>query len=67
MEYNQTAEVAFLIVEDDADIGTEPLAMAYVPMQQWSCVYEDDHKALCRGTIFPCLDKPFLEGMCPHV
>ncbi len=36
-----------------------PVAMAYVPYQQWKEVYEDD-VALQRGTIFPCLDKPFL-------
>lgn len=35
-----------------------PLAMGYVPDQQWSRTFE-----LCRGlkagTIFPCLFKPF--------
>ncbi|MBQ8913468.1 MAG: spore coat associated protein CotJA [Lachnospiraceae bacterium] len=36
-----------------------PVAMAYVPYQQWKDQYEDD-VALQRGTIFPCLDKPFL-------
>lgn len=35
------------------------LAMFYVPVQEWTDVYELDI-ALCRGTIFPCLDKPFL-------
>lgn len=45
---------------------TPPLAMAYVPMQQWDCVY-DDAAALSRGTIFPSLDLPFLEGVCPNV
>lgn len=39
------------------------LAMAYVPFQQSGEVYPCD-KALCRGTIFPCLDKPFLMGCC---
>nr|WP_296791644.1 spore coat associated protein CotJA [Ruminococcus sp.] len=35
------------------------LAMAYVPFQTWEKPYEDD-TALCRGTAFPCLDKPFI-------
>lgn len=38
-----------------------PLAMAYVPFQQWSDTYDDD-KALARGTLFPELDLPFLRG-----
>lgn len=37
------------------------LAMAYVPWQQFTTVYEPD-KALEIGTIFPELDKPFLAG-----
>ncbi len=36
-------------------------AMAYVPMQSDTTVY-DDMKALCQGTLFPCLDKPFKRG-----
>lgn len=35
-----------------------PVAMAYVPWQKFSKVYEPD-KALEAGTIFPELDKPF--------
>ena len=35
------------------------LAMSYVPIQQWEAPY-DENTALCRGTIFPALDKPFL-------
>ena len=38
-----------------------PLAMAYVPYQQWGDVYDDD-KALCQGTLFPELDLPFRGG-----
>lgn len=37
------------------------LAMAYVPWQYFTNVYEPD-KALEIGTIFPELDKPFLVG-----
>ena len=36
-----------------------PLAMAYVPFQQWEKPYDMD-MALSRGTIFPSLDKPFI-------
>ena len=35
-----------------------PLAMAYIPWQEWKDIYSAD-KALCRGTIFEELDKPF--------
>lgn len=35
-----------------------PVAMAYVPMQQWSQTYNLSD-GLSRGTIFPCLDLPF--------
>ncbi len=36
-----------------------PYAMAYVPFQKWQKPY-DSEAALERGTIFPCLDKPFI-------
>ncbi len=39
------------------------LAMAYVPMQTWGETYTPE-KALCRGTIFPVLDLPFMRGGC---
>ncbi len=38
-----------------------PVGMAYVPMQTWGPIYEPG-KALCQGTLFPDLDKPFLGG-----
>ena len=38
-------------------------AMAYVPFQQSGEVYSCD-RALVRGTVFPCLDLPFLKGCC---
>ena len=42
-----------------------PLAMAYVPWQHFNKTY-DLSKALCVGTIFPELDKPFCgkRGVC---
>ena len=45
--------------QGDDPLRNTPLAMAYVPWQQWREIYEPD-KALCRGTIFKELDKPFL-------
>ena len=36
-----------------------PLAMAYVPWQQFGALYEPE-KGFMAGTIFPDLDKPFL-------
>ena len=47
---NQQQKVAF--PEDAA------LAIAYVRWQQLSTVYEPE-EAFAKGTIFPCLDKPF--------
>lgn len=38
------------------------LAMAYMPFQKWEETY-DPEKGFEIGTIFPCLDKPFLGGM----
>ena len=35
-----------------------PLAMAYVPWQEWCDIYEAD-KGFCHGTIFKELNKPF--------
>ena len=43
----------------DCNMENMPIAMAYVPFQQSGEVYACD-RALSRGTIFPCLDLPFL-------
>lgn len=47
------------------ELDSLPLAMAYVPWQNFHTVYEVD-KALGYGTIFPELYKPFLgkRGFC---
>ena len=42
---------------------TVAVAMAYIPFQECNDVYPCD-KALCAGTVFPVLDKPFLAGCC---
>ena len=48
-----------------AALGQFPIAMAYVPWQRFGQTY-DLSKALCAGTIFPELDKPFCgkRGVC---
>lgn len=38
-----------------------PLAMAYVPFQEWGDVYSDD-EAFPIGTLFPDLNFPFMRG-----
>ena len=43
-----------------------PLAMAYVPWQQWKTPY-DPAKGLRRGTIFEDLDLPFEKERCRGV
>ena len=45
--------------ENIRTISDYVLAMAYVPWQHFSTVYEPD-RSLSAGTIFPELDKPFL-------
>lgn len=40
------------------DINSMPIGMAYVPMQVWRDIYEQD-KGMMRGTIFSELDMPF--------
>ena len=37
------------------------VAMCFVPMQEWEPIYDED-TAYSAGTIFPCLNKPFLGG-----
>lgn len=46
------------------DFDRFPVAMAYVPWQRLTNIYEDLDEALQIGTIFPELDKPFLGRRC---
>ena len=39
-----------------------PIAMAYVPWQQLTSIFENLDEAYKTGTIFPILNKPFLGG-----
>lgn len=41
-----------------------PVAMAYVPWQQLTNIYEDLEEAYELGTIFPELTKPFTGRRC---
>lgn len=45
-------------------IDSFPVAMAYVPWQQFDRMFEDLEKAFNAGTIFPELDKPFTGRRC---
>ncbi len=46
------------------DFDRFPVAMAYVPWQRLTNMYEDLHEALENGTIFPELNKPFIGRRC---
>lgn len=46
-----------------ADSNEFPIAMAYVPWQTFRNLYPYE-KALCVGSIFQELDKPFVIGRC---
>ncbi len=53
MENSCVNEIYYHLTESQA-----PLAMAYVPYQQWEATY-DLCTGLQVGTVFPCLHKPF--------
>ncbi|MCM1254050.1 MAG: spore coat associated protein CotJA [Clostridium sp.] len=46
------------------DCDRFPVAMAYVPWQRLTNIYEDLDEALLNGTIFPELNKPFMGRRC---
>lgn len=51
---------------NNESLANLPIAMAYVPFQQWKETFPLDG-ALAKGTIFPELYKPFLgEGGCQY-
>ena len=35
-----------------------PLAMAYVPVQQWDCIYDNAMQSLFRGGVPQCVTAP---------
>lgn len=71
MAYRQKADVTNLDMDVNSTASSEtnnkfPIAMAYVPWQNWDKVY-DPEAALKVGTIFPDLYKPYYgkRGACP--
>lgn len=44
--------------DNNMKMRTMPLAMAYVPVQNWGELY-DPETALCQGTVFPDLNLKF--------
>lgn len=61
-------DAAFVCCNDKGsydELRGMPLAMAYVPWQEWCDIYEAD-KGFCHGTIFKELNKPFrgIGGCC---
>lgn len=55
--YN-TRQKDFDCFDEFLNLNAMPLAMAYVPMQQWDETYKPQ-TAICEGTAFPCLNKIF--------
>ena len=49
---------------DHSGVDSLPLAMAYVPWQHFTQMYENLEKGYKAGTIFPELDKPFTGRRC---
>lgn len=50
--------------EKESDLRELPLAMAYVPWQHLDRIYENLEEALCVGTLFSELNKPFQGRRC---
>lgn len=58
MRRNNTGRQPVCQVEPVCAFTNMPIAMAYVPWQEWHSIYETE-KGLCCGTIFEELYKPF--------
>ena len=41
-----------------------PLGMSYVPLQEFTHLYENLEEAFCKGTLFKELNKPFSGRRC---
>ena len=66
MELNSEAVAAANSVLPNCSSVMPALAMVYSPMQEWENTYELE-AGFHYGTIFPGLNKPFLEGACLRV
>lgn len=70
-DFLQDAELdRFHLIEEHKPARTPfpaetPIAMAYVPFQQWNTVYTTED-GMQNGTIFPELHKPFCPGGEPY-
>ncbi len=56
---DESCDVGSCLMPDTVFPKKTPLAMAYIPFQQWETPYEAE-VGLSRGTVFPGLDKPFI-------
>lgn len=64
-EYRKEGEMSCAVNYTHDTLKDMPLAMAYVRWQRWQKIY-DSENALCCGTIFEELNKPFrgMGGIC---
>ena len=51
-------------LNDYEELNQFPLGMAYVPIQEFTSLYENLEEAFCQGTLFKELDKPFTGRRC---
>lgn len=61
VNYQRTTVVERTVRDCDCDLSAAeqlPVTMGYVPIQDWCNTY-DTRTALCRGSLFPELYKPF--------
>lgn len=59
---SDSKEQSEVVLQNPAPFPKEtPLAMSYIYFQQWGETLNPD-TALEKGTLFPCLDKPFERG-----
>ena len=61
VNYQRTTVVERTVRDCDCDLSAAeqlPVTMGYVPIQDWCNTY-DTQTALCRGSLFPELYKPF--------
>ena len=63
MEYRGNRNAVCVSHDRETACSGQVLAMAYVPVQVLTSVYEPE-AGYPRGTIFPDLDKPFTRGRC---
>lgn len=66
MEHAADRQAVVIAVHADCPDAMPALAMTYSPLQVWDTILDAETGLKC-GTIFPCLNKPFLEGACPRV